>query len=361
MFLGKNKDIIVLPVVSVIAALLVGAILVSAVGENPVPVYWIFFKNSIFSLNGIGFTLFYATPLIFTGLSVAFGFRCGLFNIGAEGQLYVAAILTTLVSLWLNTLSAWLLIPICFVVSFVAGGIWGGIPGLLKAKFGGHEVINTIMMNMIAWSLVNYLVVGPFHREGTQILETDFIPDAARIPRAHDIISWIPETIPLNFGFIVALFMCLVTYLVLWKTKWGYEIRAVGISGSVSTYAGISVKKNMVLAMFIAGGFAGMVAIHEVMGYRYTYHDNFSQGVGFIGIAVALLGRNHPAGVVVAALLFGALNRGSLFLDLNFDSLSKDLAMVLQGVIVLFVATDKFFKKILEVLGLRKPDSVRSD
>ena len=361
MFLGKNRDVIILPAVSVIAALLVGALLVLAVGENPIPVYWIFFKNSIFSLNGIGFTLFYATPLIFTGLSVAFGFRCGLFNIGAEGQLYVAAILTALISIWLDGLSGWLLIPICFVVSFTAGGIWGGIPGLLKAKFGGHEVINTIMMNMIAWSLVNYLVVGPFHREGTQILETDFIPEAARIPRAHDILPFIPETIPLNFGFIVALFMCLVTYLVLWKTKWGYEIRAVGISGTVSTYAGISVKKNMVLAMFIAGGFAGMVAIHEVMGYRYTYHDNFSQGVGFIGIAVALLGRNHPVGVILAAILFGALNRGSLFLDLNFDSLSKDLAMVLQGIIVLFVATDKFFKKILEVLKLRKPDTIRSD
>jgi ABC-type uncharacterized transport system permease subunit len=350
---SKKFEIFLLPVVSVFAAMLVGAILIFSVGENPLVVYWIFFKNSLFSLNGIGYTLFYATPLIFTGLSVAFGFRCGLFNIGAEGQLYIAAMAVTLAAIWMDGWSAWFVIPICLIVSFIAGGIWGGIPGLLKARFGGHEVINTIMMNMIAFSLVNYLVVGPFHREGTQILETDFIPEAARIPRIHELIPMIPKTLPLNMGFVVALLACLVTYLVLWKTRWGYEIRAVGISNSVSKYAGINVNKNMVLAMFIAGGCAGLVAISEVMGYRYTFHDSFSSGVGFIGIAVALLGRNHPVGVILAALLFGALTRGSLFLDLNFDNLSKDLVMVLQGVIVLFVATDKLFKKLLSYVGIR--------
>ncbi len=352
----KVFDALFLPFVSVLAALLVGSILIFAVGENPLAVYWIFFKHSIFSLDGIGYTLFYATPLIFTGLAVAFGFQCGLFNIGAEGQLYVATMAVTLTAIFLTGFSAWLIIPVCFIVSFLVGGIWGGIPGLLKARFGGHEVINTIMMNMIAYSLVNYCVVGPFHRQGTSILETDFIPEAARIPRIHDFLPFIPERIPLNLGFFIALLTCLVTYLILWKTKWGYEIRAVGISDSVSKYAGINVKKNIVLAMFIAGGFAGMVGIHEVMGYRYTYHDSFSQGAGFVGIAVALLGRNHPMGVILAALLFGALNRGSLYLDLNFDSLSKDLVMVLQGTIVLFVATEKFFKNILIFFKIQKSD-----
>lgn len=345
----KSIDILFLPVVSVIAALLVGAVLIVSVGENPIAVYWIFFKNSLFSVNGIGYTLFYATPLIFTGLAVAFGFQCGLFNIGAEGQLYTATMAVTLAALYLGGLPSFLLIPVCFLVSFIVGGIWGGIPGLLKAKFGGHEVINTIMMNMIAYSLVNYLVVGPFHREGTQILETEYIPEAARIPRIHDIFPLMPERIPLNFGFLIALLLCVVIYLLLWKTKWGYEIRAVGISGSVSTYAGINVNRNIVTAMVISGGCAGMVGIHEVMGYRYCYHDSFSQGAGFVGIAVALLGRNHPAGVILAAILFGALNRGSLFIDLNFDTLSKDLVMVLQGTIVLFVASEKFFKGILKV------------
>ncbi len=345
----KKYEVIILPLVSVLAALLVGALLILIIGENPLEVYWIFFDNSIFSGKGIGYTLFYATPLIFTGLAVAFGFRCGMFNIGAEGQLYVGAMATTLVAIWLDGASAWILVPICFVAAFTAGGIWGGIPGILKARFGGHEVINTIMMNLIAFSLVNYLVVGPFHRKGTSILETEFIPEAARIPRIHDLLPWAPKSLPLNLGFVVALVACVVVYLILWKTKWGYEIRAVGISNSVSQYAGINVKKNMVLAMFISGGFAGMVAIHEVMGYRYTFHDSFSGGVGFIGIAVALLGRNHPVGIVLAALLFGALSRGSLFLDLHFDSLSKDLVLVLQGVIILFVATDQLFRKLLRM------------
>jgi general nucleoside transport system permease protein len=349
----KAFDVLYLPVFSVFAALLVGSVLIIAIGENPLAVYWVFFKNSLFSINGIGYTLFYATPLIFTGLAVAIGFQCGLFNIGGEGQLYVATMAVTLTAIYLAGLPSWLLIPVCFAISFLVGGIWGGIPGFLKARFGGHEVINTIMMNMIAYSLVNYLVVGPFHRKGTQVLETDFIPEAARIPRMHDLLPFIPERIPLNFGFFIALLACLVTYLLLWKTKWGYEIRAVGVSGSVSHYAGISVNKNIVLAMFIAGGFAGMVGIHEVMGFRYTYHDSFSQGAGFVGIAVALLGRNHPVGVVLAALLFGALNRGSLFLDLKFDSLSRDLVLVLQGTIVLFVATDKFFKQFLGFFKFR--------
>jgi len=343
----KKYEVILFPLLSVLASLVVGAVIILAVGENPLAVYWVFFKHSLFSVDGLGYTFFYATPLIFTGLAVAFGFRCGLFNIGGEGQLYMGTMAVTIVALTFPDWPAWLLIPACGVTAFLVGGIWGGIPGLLKAKFGGHEVINTIMMNFIAFSIVNYLVLGPFKRKGTQVLETDFIPEAARIFRLNKIFPFLPESLPLNAGFLVALLSCLVVYLFMWKTKWGYEIRAVGLSNSVAKYAGINVKGNLVLAMFISGGFAGLVGIHEVMGFRYTYHDSFSQGVGFIGIAVALLGRNHPLGVILAALLFGALNRGSLFLDLNFDNLSRDLVMVLQGIIVLFVASDQLFKKIL--------------
>ncbi|MBF0280728.1 MAG: ABC transporter permease [SAR324 cluster bacterium] len=343
----KKYEIFILPVLAVCASLIVGAVLILAVGENPLDAYVSFLKNSVFSINGLGFTLFYATPLIFTGLAVAFGFHCGLFNIGGEGQLAVGAMAVTLTAIYLDGLSAWLMIPICFISAFLFGGIWGGIPGFLKAKFGGHEVINTIMMNYIALGIVNYFVVGPFHRQGTSILETEFIPEEARIPRLHDFFPSIPESLPLNMGFIVALLTCVFVYLLLWKTKWGYEIRAVGISNTVAEYAGIQVKKNMILAMFLSGGFAGLVGIHEVMGYRFTYHDSFSGGAGFIGIAVALLGRNHPFGIVLAAILFGALNRGALFLDLQFDNLSRDFVMALQGVIILFVATDQLFKRLL--------------
>lgn len=344
----KIIDTMAVPVISVLASFLAGAILIAAVGENPIYVYWVFLKNSFFDLNGLGYTLFYATPLIFTGLAVAFGFRCGLFNIGGEGQLYMGAMAITIVALWMDGTSAWIMIPVLFVTGFLAGGIWGGIPGVLKAQFGGHEVINTIMMNFIAYSIVNYLVLGPLKREGTQVLETSFIPDAGKIPKFNEWFSWIPETQPLNAGFIVALITCALVYVILWKTKWGFEIRSVGISNSVAKYAGIGVKKNMILAMFLSGGFAGMVGIHEVMGFRYTFHDSFANQAGFVGIAVALLGRNHPVGVILAAILFGALNRGSLFLDIEFDSLSRDLVMVLQGIIVLFVATDQLFRGLLK-------------
>lgn len=345
----KKLDVMILPVLAVITSLIIGFFLILAVGENPFEAYWSFLKNSIFSLKGIAYTFFYATPLIFTGLAVAFAFHCGLFNIGGEGQLYMGTMALTLVALWLDGLTAWLLIPLCFVTSFIVGGIWGGIPGYLKARFGSHEVINTIMMNFIAFSICNYLVVGPFHREGTQILETDFIPEEAKIAKISEFLPFIPDYVPLNLGFVIAILTCIVVYLFLWKTKWGYEIRAVGISNSVAKYAGIPVRKNLILAMFLSGGFAGMVGIHEVMGYRHTYHDAFSGGVGFIGIAVALLGRNHPFGVVMAALLFGALSRGGLFLDLNFDKLSSDFVMVLQGIIILFVATDQFFRKLFRL------------
>lgn len=346
--LKQAIDVLFVPVVSVIASFAAGAILIWVVGENPIDVYWVFLKNSFFSINGFGYTLFYATPLIFTGLAVAFGFRCGLFNIGGEGQLYIGAMAITAVAIWLTGTPAWILVPVLFVTGFLAGGIWGGIPGILKAQFGGHEVINTIMMNFIAYSIVNYLVLGPLKRKGTQVLETSFIPKEGTIPKFNEWFTWIPETQPLNTGFIVALLTCLVVYLILWKTKWGFEIRAVGISNTVAKYAGIGVKKNMVLAMFLSGGFAGMVGIHEVMGFRYTFHDSFANQAGFVGIAVALLGRNHPAGVILAAILFGALNRGSLFLDIEFDQLSRDLVMVLQGIIVLFVATDQLFRGLLK-------------
>ncbi len=345
----QKYEVILLPLLAVLVSLVVGAVLILSVGENPLEAYWFFLQNSLFSLSGIGYTLFYATPLIFTGLAVAFGFHCGLFNIGGEGQLHMGTMMLALVAIWMNGVSAWILVPVCFLTAFLAGGIWGGIPGYLKARFGGHEVINTIMMNFIAFGLTNYLVVGPFHRKGTQVLETEFIPEEARIPRLHDWIPGVPESLPLNLGFLVALAMCVVVYLTLWKTKWGYEIRAVGTSNSVAEYAGIPVKRNMILAMFLSGGFAGLVGVHEVMGYRFTYHDNFSNGAGFIGIAVALLGRNHPVGIILASLLFGALSRGGLFLDLQFESLSRDFVMVLQGVIVLFVATDQLFKKLFRL------------
>ena len=343
----RKYEYFTLPIIAIFFSFVICGFIIAALGENPFKVYLIFFRSSLMTMDGIGYTLFYATPLIFTGLSVAFGFRCGLFNIGAEGQLYMGTIAATLVALSLDGYSAYWVIPLIFITSFTVGGLWGAVPGVLKATVGAHEVINTIMMNFVAYGIANYLVTGPFRRQGTQVLETEYIPEEFQIFRLNEIFPFINENVPVNAGFFIAIAACVFVYYFLWKTKWGYEIRSVGFNSPVAENSGINVKKNIVLSMFIAGGLSGLLAMHEVFGYRHAFHDNFSNDVGFFGIAIALLGRNHPAGIIPAALLFGILNRGGLFLDIYFDNLSADLVMALQGIIILSVAMDQLFRKLL--------------
>ena len=331
----------------IVFAFMVAALLIFMVGSNPWQVFLVFVDNSLFSIDGFGYSLFYTTPLLFTSLSVAFAFRCGLFNIGAEGQLYIGSIATAIAAVYLGGLPSWILIPILISVAFIAGGLWGAIPGYLKVRFGAHEVINTIMLNLIAYGICNYLVLRPFRRQGDQMLETEFIGQNARLFRLQEFFPFFDNNIPLNGAFFLGILLLVVYWLFFKYSVWGYEIKVVGSSPKVAEYAGIPAKKYVVLSMFIAGGLSGLVATHEVLGFRYTYHDNFSNGVGFMGIAIALLGRKHPLGIFLAACLFGMLTRGSLFLDLNFQNLSNDLVIVLQGVIIMFVGTHSIFEKIL--------------
>ncbi len=338
------------PLIAVFAAFVIGGILVLIIGDNPFTTYWVLIENSFGSVKGITETLFYATPLIFTGLAVAVAFRCGLLNIGAEGQLYVAAFVTAWVGIkfggtvvngdnwsWVS-LPAILLVPLCMSAAIIAGGVWGAIPGFLKAKFGSHEVINTIMLNFIAIALVSYLTQYQYKNPGA-ILETAPIGEAAHIPRLNEFLSFIPPDVKLSVAFLIAILMCVLVYIFLWKTKWGYELRAVGENASAAEYGGISPKKQIIIAMTVSGALAGMVAIGEVMGDRYSYYDGFSAGWGFLGIAVALLGRNHPFGVFIAAIFFAVLLRGGIFVDAFTKYVSKDLVEVLQAIIILFVAS----------------------
>jgi simple sugar transport system permease protein len=289
--------------------------------------------------------LFYATPLIFTGLAVAVGFRCGLLNIGAEGQLTIAAFATAWAGITFAHASAWILIPLTCGIAVLSGAAWAAIPGALKARFGSHEVINTIMMNFIAAGVASALTQSYFRAQGDPILETLPIAPQAHIPRFGQMLPGIPARLPLNIAFVFALAACALVYIFLWRTKWGYEIRATGSNPSAAEYGGISVKKQIVLAMAVSGGLAGLVAINEVLGYRYRYYEGFSANYGFTGIAVALLGRNHPAGVLLAALFFGALTRGGLFVDIFTEHVSKDLVFVLQALIILFVAAEALFRR----------------
>lgn len=346
------------PLIAVIAAFLVGGILILIIGDNPIVAYKLLIGSALSWPDGIGYTLFYATPLIFTGLAVLVAFRCGLLNIGAEGQLYVAAFATAWVGITFVHMSPWLLLPLCFLAAIVAGGAWGAIPGVLKARFGSHEVINTIMLNFIAVALVSYFTQYHYKAPGDPIMQTTEIGGGAHIARLGKFVPGFPERIPLNLAFVLALICCVLVYLFLWRTKWGYELRATGSNPTAAEYGGISIRKQIIIAMTISGSLAGMVGINEVLGYRYRYYDGFSDNYGFTGIAVALLGRNHPVGVLLAALLFAILQRGGIHVDGFSQYVTKDIVQVLQGMIILFVAAEAFFRGSLGRFGLMRRSKV---
>ncbi len=355
------------PLIAVIAAFIIGGVIILAIRDNPLEVYGILLNSAFglfdargnFTFDNWGYTLFYATPLIFTGLSVAVALRCGLLNIGAEGQLYMGAFAAAWVGLTCTALPSVLLVPLAIIAAMVAGGIWGAVPGILKAWFGSHEVINTIMMNFIALGLLSYLVQYHFKEPSDAIMETHEIVPTARFARFYTLLAPLgihfPYRIPLNAAFLLAILTCFLVWVFLWKTKWGYELRAAGANPEAAEYAGISVKKQIILAMAMAGAIAGLVGVNEVLGYRYRYYHDFGAGYGFTGIAVALLGRNHPFGVLLAAILFGALTRGGLFVDIFTENVSKDLVQVLQAIIILFVAMEYFFRgKLQRLFRFRK-------
>jgi simple sugar transport system permease protein len=350
------------PLIAVIFALLVGAIVIMLIGENPVFVYKTLFSNAIGNRDGWGNVLFRATPLIFTGLAVAFAFRCGLFNIGGEGQMYIGTFLATWVGFTFTNLPAFILIPLCILTAAAGGALWAAVPGILKAKTGVHEVIVTIMMNWIAASLTFFLVLK-FKAAPTEAMvaagvkqmipHTSEIAEAARLPRLYNIFKFLNIDFPsynqVNVSFFIAIGVAVLAYYILWKTNLGYEIRAVGYSPLAAEYGGISVAKNIILAMVISGAFAGLVGTNEVMGFKYRWRQELFTGLGFNGIAVALLGKNHPLGVVLAAILFGILNYGGAIVNIFTEGrIPRELIMVLQAVIVIFVViSDEVVKRLI--------------
>ena len=346
------------PLIAVVAAFAVGGILILLIGDNPIVAYRLLLGSALSWPDGIGYTLFHATPLIFTGLAVLVGFRCGLFNIGAEGQLYIAAFATAWVGITFANLSPVLLVPMCCAAAILVGAFWAAIPGVLKARFGSHEVINTIMLNFIAVALLSYFTQYHFKIPGDPIMETAPISPSANLITLGRFIPGLPARIPLNLAFILAIVACILVYVFLWKTKWGYEMRATGANPSAAEYGGVSIRKQIILAMAISGGLAGMVGINEVLGYRHRYYDGFSANYGFVGIAVALLGRNHPVGVFLAAILFAILLRGGIFVDAFTMHVSKDIVDMLQGIVIVFVAAEAMFRGPLKKFGLMRKAKV---
>jgi general nucleoside transport system permease protein len=329
---------LVFPLFAILISFLIGAVIVLATGHNPLAAYAALVRGAVGSPTAIGLTLLGATPLIFTGLAVAVAFRAGLFNIGGEGQLYIGAITAAWLGVSLGFLGPIGMVPILLACVFT-GFLWGAIPGFLKARFGAHEVITTIMLNYIGINLATYLALKPLGTEGL-VPGTDTIDIAVRIPfiglglgRA-------------NYGFFIALLAALVAYLLLWRTRRGFQLRAVGLSPGAANYAGMGIGVNTVLALAIGAAFAGLGGGVEVLGVYGKMTVPFVTNLGYNGIGVALLGRNHPIGVVLGALLFGGLYAGAQEMQFATD-VPLQLANVLLAVILLLVTATKLVELVL--------------
>ncbi len=326
-----------IPVVAVFLALLLGAFLVLFIGKSPLAAYGALLKGAFGSKRDIAETLINVTPLIFTGLSVAFSFKCGLFNIGAEGQFIMGQIIAAWIGYSLAGMPTVIHMPLAFLAGALAGGLWAALPGYLKAKLGVHEVINTIMMNYIALYFSHYLVMGPFKEPGP-IPQTPQVAEAARLWKI------LPGT-RLHFGLILALGAVWLVYYLLFKTTLGYEIRAVGNNPHAARYGGISVSKDIIIAMSISGALAGAAGAVQALGVQFRFLDLFGFiGYGFDGIAVALLGRNHPFGVLIAATLFGTLARGAITMQ-SIAKIPKQIIGIIQATIVIIVAADEILRR----------------
>ncbi len=291
-------------------------------------------------------SLVQSTPYIFAGLAVALGFRVGLFNIGAEGQLFIGATTTVVVALFVKGLPAIIHVPLALLAGFIGGGLWGFIPGWLKAKTGGHEVINTIMMNYIAFRLSEFLLRGPLKNPEGYSPVTAEIQDSAKLWRFFE------NPIRFHIGFFIALICAYLVYLLLFKTTWGFTLRTVGANPRAARYAGMNIVKSTVIAMFLSGGLAGLAGANEVLGVNHNLAVAFSSGYGFDSIALALLGKSHPLGVVLAAILFGFLRNGAIQMQLT-AGIPIDIISVLQAAILAFIAAPAIIRTIYR---LKEPE-----
>ncbi len=336
----KWAELVVLPIVCLAVALAVAGVVVALIGQDPMEVLSFLIYGALGTARGVSYTLYYTTTFIFTGLAVAVAFHGGLFNIGGEGQAIMGGLGTGLVALWLSPyLPAWLMLPLMLVVGAAFGMLWAAVPGYLQAYRGSHVVITTIMFNFIASSVLVYLLVNHLRPVGTMSVESVPFEPSANLPRMHEALAWLgiewPAS-PLNTSLFIALAAAVAVYLFLWRSKAGYNVRAVGSSASAAEYAGINAKRHIVLAMAVSGALAGMVGMNEIAGVSGKLLLEFVSGAGFTGIAVALMGRNHPVGIVFASLLFGALFQGGAEVAFEVKGFSRDMVVLMQGLVVLF-------------------------
>ena len=325
--------------------------------ENPLTVYDAIFTAALKDRDGWGNVIYRATPLILTGLAVALAFQCGLFNIGGEGQMVMGGFAITWIGFTFVKLPAFLLIPMCILGGAIVGGIWGGIPGYLKARRGVHEVVTTIMLNWIAVAFTQYLTMAYKPKE-SWIPHTYEIAKSAQLSRLAHYLNPLgidfPKSNLLNTAVLLSIFAVIFAAYLLRRTKLGYEIRSVGFNPTAAECAGINVAKNTVLAMAISGAMAGLAGVNQVMGYKHRFRYGVFEGMGFDGIGVAFIGRNSPLGVVLAALLFGILDHGGLAIDVS-TKVPREIILVLKAVILIFVViSGEITKRVIKRIQKRQ-------
>jgi ABC-type uncharacterized transport system permease subunit len=338
--LPRWLDVAVLPALNLALALAVAGLVVHGVGFDAGRVLVLLVKGAFGSKAGISYTAYYATTFVFTGLAVAAAVHGGLFNIGAEGQAMMGGLGAGLAALaWSQALPAWAMLPVMVGAAMLFGLVWAAIPGALQAWRGSHVVITTIMFNFIAAALLGYLLVDTLKEPGNMTPESRAFAPSAHMPGVHEAlaalgIGW-PRT-PLNMSVLLALTAAAAVWAWLWKSRSGYAVRTLGFAPDAALYAGMRPKRLTLLSMGVSGALAGLVGVNEIAGVHGRLLPDFVAGAGFAGIAVSLIGRNHPLGIVIAAVLFGALYQGGAELAFEVPGFSRDMVYVLQGLVVLF-------------------------
>lgn len=370
---GSLRDALRVPALAVLTGLIIGAFVIIFAGANVFTAYSALFVGSfgdpvryftgfqqLFSTGETAgllraiypFTesLVTATPYIFAGLSVALGFRCGLFNIGAEGQFFIGALCSAFVGYSLKGLPAFIHLPLALLGGAAGGALWGIIPGYLKAKFGAHEVVNTMMMNWIAFKLSDWLLNGPMKASG-------FRPVTPNVELSAELPRFFPDPIRLNWGLILAFVVAYALYWFLFKTTLGFEIRSVGANPDAAKYAGMSIVRNIVLVMAMSGGLAGLAGSAQVLGVDHWVGQGFSAGYGFDAIALALLGKSHPFGVVLSALLFGFLRSGATRMQ-SMAGIPIDIISIIQGMVIIFIAAPEIIRWLYRIKNIKAEETV---
>jgi len=353
--LPRWVEIGVIPVTNVAIAFLIAGLVVLAIGASPLAAVRILVYGAFGYPEAIGYTLYYTTNFIFTGLAVAIAFHAGLFNIGGEGQAYLAGLGVSVVALSFDSvLPWWLTFPLAILGAAAVGALWALIPAYLQAKRGSHIVITTIMFNFIAASIMVYLLVDVLKPLAQQAPQTRDFLEGAQLPKLNGIFEALGMSVrssPLNISFLLALVMAYLVWLLIWRTKLGYEMRTMGHSSKAARYAGIGEARIIVITMMISGALAGMMALNPLMGDQHRMALDFVAGAGFVGIAVALMGRSHPAGIIPAAILFGMLYQGGAELSFEMPNISRDMIVIIQGLVILFAgALEHMFRPAIQTL-----------